>query len=90
MKKQSTGVSLIITTEPFFVEGKAFPNVSAVEILNVYGTATELIRDMLLKIGVDRDVVLQSMSTVHAQAITATTSDSREAAAKVLAFHEKS
>lgn len=63
------GVSIIVTTDPTFVEAKAAPNVTAVDVLNAYGTVTALVLELLTKIGINEDVIHSSMDYAHNQAM---------------------
>ena len=63
------GVSIIVTTEPLFIEAKAAPNTTAIDVLNAYGTVTETVKNLLLKLGLDENVVNSSMDYAHNQAM---------------------
>lgn len=84
MKKKVTeqddfkGVSIIVTTDPVFVEAKAAPNTTAIDVLNAYGSVTETIKNLLLKIGIDESVVHSSMGYAHNQAMSGIIKDSAE------------
>ena len=86
-KKNNTnsfqGVSIIVTTEPLFIEAKAAPDSTAIDVLNVYGTVTETVRNLLLKLGIKEDVVHSAMDYAHNQAMAGIVHD---AAQNVLNF----
>ena len=69
-KQEFQGVSIVVTTEPLFVEAKAAPDATAVDILNAYGTTTELVKALLMKVGIAEDVVHSSMNYAHNQALS--------------------
>lgn len=82
--KKFSGVSIIVTTDPRFVEAKFGTNATSVDILNTYGTVTELVKELLLKIGIAEDVVHSAMDYAHNQAMSGVSNNAEMMAGKIL------